>query len=79
MESSKPTGEPEASAFRCPICKKPVKAPDPSIPKHLRFFPFCSERCRLIDLGAWLDAGYRIEAKPDEQEDEPTPGPPPEP
>jgi endogenous inhibitor of DNA gyrase (YacG/DUF329 family) len=24
------------------------------------FFPFCSERCRLIDLGAWLDEDYRL-------------------
>lgn len=24
------------------------------------FFPFCSERCRLIDLGKWLDSNYRI-------------------
>ena len=23
-------------------------------------FPFCSERCRLIDLGAWLDGDYRV-------------------
>jgi endogenous inhibitor of DNA gyrase (YacG/DUF329 family) len=27
---------------------------------NARYFPFCSERCRLIDLGAWLDGGYRI-------------------
>ena len=30
--------------LRCPICKKPVKSADAD-------FPFCSERCRLIDLG----------------------------
>jgi len=24
------------------------------------YFPFCSKRCKLIDLGAWLDADYRI-------------------
>jgi uncharacterized protein len=32
--------------------------------------PFCSERCRLIDLGAWADESYRIPAKPDESEDQ---------
>jgi endogenous inhibitor of DNA gyrase (YacG/DUF329 family) len=32
--------------LRCPICKKPVKSADAD-------FPFCSERCRLIDLGKW--------------------------
>jgi endogenous inhibitor of DNA gyrase (YacG/DUF329 family) len=30
-----------------------VKPPD-------TFRPFCSERCRLADLGKWLDGGYRI-------------------
>ena len=59
-----------ASRFRCPICKKPVDPPDEAIPKHAKFFPFCSERCRLIDLGAWLDADYRITSTPDEQDDE---------
>jgi uncharacterized protein len=63
-EGQRPTG------FRCPTCKKPVKPPDPATPKHLRFFPFCSNRCRLIDLGAWLDADYRIPSRPDEQEDD---------
>jgi endogenous inhibitor of DNA gyrase (YacG/DUF329 family) len=24
------------------------------------FVPFCSERCRLLDLGCWLDEGYRV-------------------
>lgn len=24
------------------------------------FYPFCSERCRLVDLGAWLNADYRV-------------------
>jgi uncharacterized protein len=83
MESGEPNNSKagqEEPRFRCPICSKPVTAPDPSIPKHLRFFPFCSERCRLVDLGAWLDADYRIPTKPDEQEDEPSPdGDPDEP
>jgi len=37
----------------CPICKKPAKAGDPD-------FPFCSERCRLIDLGKWASGAYVI-------------------
>lgn len=32
-------------------------------------FPFCSDRCRLIDLGKWADESYRIPASI--QEDEP--------
>ena len=34
-----------------------------------RWRPFCSERCRLIDLGAWATESYRIPAKEDESED----------
>jgi endogenous inhibitor of DNA gyrase (YacG/DUF329 family) len=46
--------------MRCPICKKPVSVPaerGSSTPPH---FPFCSERCKLIDLGRWLDGKYQI-------------------
>jgi endogenous inhibitor of DNA gyrase (YacG/DUF329 family) len=32
--------------------------------------PFCSERCRVIDLGNWAAEGYRVPAEPD-QPDEP--------
>ena len=39
--------------LRCPICKKAVKSGDPE-------FPFCSERCRLIDLGKWASGGYVV-------------------
>ena len=39
--------------LHCPICKKPVKSRDPE-------FPFCSDRCRLIDLGKWASGGYVI-------------------
>jgi uncharacterized protein len=30
--------------------------------------PFCSERCRLIDLGRWGSEGYRVPAAPDDAE-----------
>lgn len=39
----------------CPTCRKPVRWA-PTNP----FRPFCSERCRLIDLGAWADERHRI-------------------
>ncbi|MCC7173735.1 MAG: DNA gyrase inhibitor YacG [Bryobacterales bacterium] len=39
--------------MRCPICKREVAFPDPQI-------PFCSERCRLIDLGNWAAEKYVI-------------------
>lgn len=46
------------AVFQCPICKKPVVEPPPEEP--LGAFPFCSDRCRLIDLGRWLDGKYQI-------------------
>ena len=42
-------------ARTCPVCGKPV----PPRPAD-RFWPFCSDRCRLVDLGEWLGEGYRI-------------------
>ena len=45
----------------CPSCKKPVEADeDRPLPAH---FPFCSDRCRLIDLGKWFDEEYRVAGK----------------
>jgi endogenous inhibitor of DNA gyrase (YacG/DUF329 family) len=49
---------------RCPICKKPVESPD-NQPGARSVFPFCSERCKLIDLGRWLDGRYQIPVSPD--------------
>ena len=48
--------------LRCPICKKPVKAADPE-------FPFCSDRCRTIDLGKWASGAYVIPVTETEAED----------
>jgi len=45
---------------RCPICHKIVKVPAQGENEEAKFFPFCSKQCKLIDLGAWLDAKYRI-------------------
>jgi uncharacterized protein len=39
--------------LKCPICKKPVKIKDAE-------FPFCSPRCRLLDLGNWASGAYVI-------------------
>ena len=57
--------------IRCPICKKEVAASSAD-------FPFCSERCRIMDLGNWASEKYVISAplqtgdiaeKPDEEPD----------
>jgi len=42
---------------RCPTCRKAVE-PDPE--KRPADFPFCSERCRLLDLSKWLKGEYGI-------------------
>jgi endogenous inhibitor of DNA gyrase (YacG/DUF329 family) len=58
---------------RCPVCHKIVKASLKEKSEESKFFPFCSERCKLIDLGAWLDAEYKIISGPDSQESEEPP------
>lgn len=42
-----------AARRRCPICKQPV-------PARSEHAPFCSGRCRDVDLGTWLGEGYRL-------------------
>ena len=62
--------------YNCPICGKPVDSDGD------REFPFCSERCRTIDLGNWASERYRIPGSPadskapsaGEPENEPKPG-----
>jgi uncharacterized protein len=59
-EASAPT-QPQENAMprkrtiklRCPICKKQVQNSAPE-------FPFCSPRCRTIDLGKWASGGYVV-------------------
>ena len=41
------------SLFRCPICARKV-------PRHAPSAPFCSLRCRYVDLGRWFDGEYRV-------------------
>ena len=43
----------KVKSLRCPQCRAIVLTTD-------EFFPFCSDRCRLIDLGKWASGGYRI-------------------
>ena len=54
----------------CPICKKTVAPGGPE-------FPFCSERCRIIDLGNWASDKYVIPGAPianlqEQDEDDPS-------
>ena len=41
------------SSIKCPICGRTVLLADPQA-------PFCSERCRLLDLGNWASGRYQI-------------------
>jgi len=42
-----------AKSVPCPICKKTVEV-------GAEDFPFCSDRCRTIDLGKWASGDYKI-------------------
>ncbi len=57
--------------WQCPICRKPTDS------ESTADFPFCSERCRLTDLGNWASEKYKIsepvidESTPDETQQKP--------
>ncbi len=44
-----------AQRLRCPTCKRAIEWSD-----QFPYRPFCSDRCRLIDLGAWLSEKHAI-------------------
>jgi endogenous inhibitor of DNA gyrase (YacG/DUF329 family) len=47
--------------IKCPNCKKITEWQDNP------YRPFCSERCKLIDLGAWASGEYSIEGRLDDE------------
>ena len=58
-----PADSPDAPARplkKCPICGKPANEASK---------PFCSERCRDVDLNRWLSNSYSIPGKPTDEED----------
>ena len=60
---------------KCPVCDATVDlVQTPTV-------PFCSDRCRLIDLGRWLDEGYAVPVRrrldDDEETGDPAVGDPP--
>ena len=44
-------------SFECPTCHKVVTV---SGKEDAPFRPFCCERCKMVDLGRWLDGTYRV-------------------
>ncbi|HXK61908.1 MAG TPA: DNA gyrase inhibitor YacG [Acidobacteriota bacterium] len=47
--------------IHCPSCQKEVSRDNP-------YLPFCSDRCRLLDLGRWLNNEYQIAGEKVEKE-----------
>jgi endogenous inhibitor of DNA gyrase (YacG/DUF329 family) len=56
----------------CPVCGKAT-----AYAASNRWRPFCSERCRTCDLGAWATESYRIPALPNDEEGGKSPDDPP--
>jgi endogenous inhibitor of DNA gyrase (YacG/DUF329 family) len=54
------TSSAEAGAKPCPICGKPSTEDSR---------PFCSERCRQVDLNRWLSNSYAIPGRKDEDDE----------
>jgi uncharacterized protein len=50
--------------MRCPVCKREFEKSTSTA------LPFCSERCRTIDLGRWLGESYGVPVVPDPEADE---------
>lgn len=61
-------GAPAPRLIRCPGCGGP-SVYSPANP----YRPFCSERCKNHDLGAWASEGYAVPAEPDTGDLEPDP------
>jgi len=54
MSTPKKSGSKKSvKVLRCPTCGQLVQPKDED-------FPFCSDRCRLIDLGKWASGAYKI-------------------
>lgn len=58
-KQAKTTDAKASLTVRCPTCNKPVTWSEAS-----EFRPFCSERCRLIDLGEWANEEKAIPGTP---------------
>ena len=55
---------------RCPTCQKPFEIERLA---DLASFPFCTDRCKLVDLGRWIDGVHAIPGPEVRTEPEPDP------
>ncbi|HEY2675634.1 MAG TPA: DNA gyrase inhibitor YacG [Steroidobacteraceae bacterium] len=53
-----------ATTVKCPTCRREVEFSPASL-----YRPFCSDRCRLIDLGAWFSEQHKIPEESTSAED----------
>ena len=57
--------------FECPTCKRQMRY---EALTEVPFRPFCSQKCKLIDLGRWLNEEYRVADEPSPEEHDNQPG-----
>lgn len=48
--------------YKCRKCATAIE-----LPSKNKFFPFCSERCKLADLNGWLEEDYKVIARPEDE------------
>ena len=58
------------SSVRCPICDAPMPGNWTEYPDY----PFCTKRCRTIDLGRWLGEEYKVAGGPSDDRSTPSKG-----
>jgi len=58
---------PKKPVVACPQCGKEMEWDT-----NNRFRPFCSERCKMIDLGKWANEEYRVEQREQDLPEEPS-------
>ncbi len=54
MGSTDQAKKTDSAVAHCPMCERPAA------PRSEKYFPFCSLRCQMDDLGHWLDEDYRV-------------------
>lgn len=58
LSTDAPAGSPAARIVKCPAC-----GGDSLYSSANRYRPFCSERCKQVDLGAWASEDFRMPAE----------------
>jgi endogenous inhibitor of DNA gyrase (YacG/DUF329 family) len=67
MSEGKTEGGLKDARQPCRYCGKKLRATDP---EHKRFWPFCSERCKMAELGMWFQDRYVVSRPVDEVADD---------